>query len=272
MLLVGSKKALLNRPTHSSAAPFNPLTGDPNLGAFFLSDVQVFADSPGVTPATDGSGIRTWNDGSGLGNNTTIAASAGTFKTNQLGTFPALRMNTTAGLAFSGAGLDLTKGKAGLTIHIVTRANSDTAEQRIMGWDTNVASTVRLAICKNIGGTNSGKIGVHLRRLDGDSRTDVNGAAASFVVGTFQLEQYVFDYANNAVGLFVQGASVGTGTTGGAGSTSNTSSATGQLGTQDGVANDSDTVAIAISLSANNAGMLANYYGYFKAKYPTLGL
>ena len=254
----------------SGASAFAP-TQQASLVAWFRSEVGLFTDSAGTTAAVaDGDRVGRWEDQSGLGNHLTqtTAGNRGTLKLAIKNNRNVVRFaGGTQCLNFTGAGLALAQNVGAISFWVTCVSSSSAADTRLIGWDNNATDTVRVCLARNIDSANAGILSLALRRLDADGRTTVSGGAASYVDGTWDIEGGLFDFTNNLSYLRKNGAQLASGTTGGAGSTSDTASVGACIGRAQGAPLIGDVGEVLVYQAIPSAANITNIETYLNNRW-----
>lgn len=223
------------------------------------------------TPASsDLAPVGRWSDLSGNENHVTqsVAGSRATLLTAALNGHSVLDFSGGDHLSFSGAGLDIARNTGALTLVFVGGIDTSAGDSRPFGFDTNAAGSVRASVVYNLDGSNAGDLTLAGRRLDADARFAATGTGYADAGWDILLAE--FNFTANTTALYRNGSSIATGTTGGAGSTSDTASAAGNLGAAQTLAFDgriAEALAYQKVLTSDERDDLFAYLNAFYAVY-----
>ena len=263
-------EGLIARAGRAPGGVFSP-TDVPGLAVWLKSESGLFQDSAGTTPATaNDDPVGLWQDQSGAGNHVTQATAGARplLKTAVQNGRNTVRFDgTNDSLAFSAAGLALCQNQGAFSMWVVCMSSSSATDMRVLGWDSNVAGNIRVALVRNLDAGAAGVLSLAGRRLDADARFAVNGAAASYTDGVFDIEAALYNFAGNSAALRKNGAELATGATGGAGSTSNTASAAAALGAAQTLVFAGDVGEVLVYQAVPSAGNIASIETYLNGRW-----
>ena len=222
----------------SMGVPLNFVPTDVSgLLVWLRSDMGLFQDSAGTTPATaNDDPVGLWQDQSGNANPASQPfndALRGALKLNVQNGQPAVRFASASSqnLRFlTAAALAAVQNVTGFSMWVVCKSITSATDMSVLGWDTAAADNVRVSLARNIDGTNAGRLSLAVRRLDGDTRTTVDGGVGSYTDGVFDIEAAVCDFGSGIYRLRKNGSVLGFTSTGSAGATTNAASAFARLG------------------------------------------
>ena len=221
----------------SMGVPLNFSPADvSNFVGWFKADAGTYQDAAGTTPASaDADPVGLWQDQSGQANHVTqpVDAVRPTYRTNVKNGLPAIRcvLASTQSLRFlTAGGLNIARNVGAISIYAVCVSSTTPADGRVVGFDTGSLGSVRIALVRNLDGSNAGRLAGAYRRLDADARSSLDGGAGTYTNGVWDIEAVLVDFTNGLAYLRKNGSGLAFASTGNVGSTSDTASADARIG------------------------------------------